>query len=88
MALRIYKSEKQLFTVDDFANINTLEEILIDVGSGGCTINHSGTSFIKKYYGVDNLAKILSTRSKFIDKRGLKSLSEISSWLQELVKFH
>lgn len=86
LAIRNYKSDKDEFFVDDFINLDSLEEILMEVDTGESDLTPAGKKFLEDYYGFEELASLLSVRKKYQSMfRNPMSKEEIKSRLENWV---
>lgn len=87
LGVRNYKSQKKEFFVDDFLDEKLLDDFLDEVYLEESDITPAGKSFLKNYFGFENLAINLLKRNKFflsIDTSSNTAIKEISFWLKNL----
>jgi hypothetical protein len=72
------------YYVEDFLNINRLSHIIAETYSSESRINQDGIRFIKDYYGLHDLAKILEANGGV--EGDLKTADAIFEWLIILEK--
>ncbi len=77
----------QEFFVDDFKDLNILNNFLGEVFCGESDITPAGKSFLNHYYGFKNLSSILLKENKSIasSEFGMESEKSIFEWLESLV---
>jgi hypothetical protein len=85
LGVRNYRSDKNEFSVFDFADIDVLESFLEEVSTGESDITPAGKSFLEKHYGLNNLSELLHRRGiahRFVYKGD--SPAGIEEWLKNL----
>ncbi len=77
----------QEFFVNDFKNLDILNNFLGEVFCGESDITPAGKAFLHHYYGLENLVSILFKESKSIasSEFGMESEKSIFEWLENLV---
>ncbi len=84
LAVRNYKSDKKEFTTDDFIELKTLGSILDEIDTGESDITPAGKSFIAKYYGFNNLAKLFVSENVLTESIADFSSDKLGLWLEGL----
>jgi hypothetical protein len=57
LAIRLYKSSKQEFRVNDFLDPQALSIILEEITTGESDITPAGKAFLEQYYGNEELTR-------------------------------
>ncbi len=85
LGVRNYAHEKSEFFVPDFLNIDELDHFLGQVTNGESDISPAGKVFLEKYYGLEQLAKLLfNMKGNFYREGFFKSEVEMIRWLKEV----
>lgn len=86
LGIRNYKSDKKEFLVNDFLNEKLLDEFLDEVYSGESDITPAGKSFLKNYFGFEELAASLFKRNpSFLSiESSSDKVNEVKHWLENL----
>ncbi len=72
------------FYINDFIDINQLSHIIADTYSAESLINKDGMDFLKEYYGLSSLAKLLEDNGGV--EAELLTADSILRWLRMLDK--
>jgi len=59
LGIRNYKSLKKEFFVDDFTNLQVLDNFMEEVSCGESDITPAGKAFLEKYYGLNKLPDLI-----------------------------
>lgn len=84
LGIRNYKSMKKEFFVNDFLELQKLEDFLEEVSTGESDITPAGKLFLEKYYGLEKLSTSLVRRGKFTLYSRPSTFEEFHVWLEEL----
>lgn len=84
LGVRNYASDKKEFNVCDFIDLEILAKFLDEVDTSESDISPAGKSFIKKYYGFSNLARLLVGQKLLNEAIADYSIDELTHWLENL----
>ncbi len=85
LGIRNYKSDKKEFSADDFTDFKILVDFLWEVDTGESDITPAGQSFMEKYFGFDELAKMLVSKGYNLPPENTETNEQsVSAWLKSL----